>query len=353
MGALLGPFVAASSIPTTLVPVSDRAPIAPELPSSPLGAGGYLPKAEAVSPELAAPAPQAQEPAALPNGPHGIPGVVLRAYQLAQQSVAASDPTCGLSWPVLAGVGRIESNHARGGRLDANGTTVKPILGPQLSGGPGVAAIRDTDDGRLDGDPVWDRAVGPMQFIPSTWVNYQSDGNNDGIASPHNMYDAALDAARYLCAGNGDLRDPAQLASAIFRYNHSNDYVRTVLRWARAYSGGVTPLPAPTEDSSDEAVQAMGPPPAEQHHTTPAQNPSPPSTGEEGCGCQDNPIQIPLPPPAPPGDPLLAAAVDLRVLPQGEDGLDPATLLALGVGVDVNLGPLNLSVGIGLRIGTP
>jgi len=178
----------------------------------------------------------------------GIPAIVLDAYQRAERSVAVTHPQCGLKWWILAGIGRIESNHARGGKVDANGTTVTPILGPQLSGGPGIAAIRDTDGGRLDGDSAWDRAVGPMQFIPSTWARYGVDGNGDGVANPHNVYDAALAAAHYLCAGGADLRDPAQLAAAIFRYNHSQSYVRAVLSWAQRYASGVTELPVPPQE---------------------------------------------------------------------------------------------------------
>ena len=228
-----------------------------------LGASGKLPEADTLSPDLVAalqkptPATGAGPLAAVPPGPLGIPGIVLGAYQRAEQRTAVTDSQCGVSWPVLAAIGRIESNHARNGRVDVNGTTVSPILGPQLSGGPGIAAISDSDDGRLDGDTTWDRAVGPMQFIPTTWARYAIDGNDDGTASPHNVYDATLAAAYYLCAGGGDLRDPAQLASAIFRYNHSESYVRTVLTWASAYATGVTPLPS----TPGVPVDQIGPPP--------------------------------------------------------------------------------------------
>ena len=60
-------------------------------------------------------------------------------------------PGCHLTWPLLAGIGKVESAHASGGKVDANGTTRGRILGPVLNGGPGMAAIADTDQGRTTG----------------------------------------------------------------------------------------------------------------------------------------------------------------------------------------------------------
>lgn len=167
----------------------------------------------------------------------GIPGVMLDAYQRAARTLAATQPGCHLSWSVLAGIGRIESGHASDGRIDAAGNTLGPILGPRLDGSAGMAAIPDTDHGLLDGDPVWDRAVGPMQFIPSSWRSW-------GVGSPNNIYDSTLAAGRYLCAGGADLSDPAQLQMAVYRYNHSATYVDVVLRWAAAYLTGLIPTPS-------------------------------------------------------------------------------------------------------------
>ena len=135
------------------------------------------------------------------------------------------------------------SDIASGGRVDAFGDTLGPILGPQLDGSPGMAAIPDTDHGQLDTDLVWDRAVGPMQFIPSSWRSYGVDGNGDGVVNPNNIYDATITTGMYLCADGADLADPAQLQAAAFRYNHSATYVDIVLRWAQAYLTGVAPTP--------------------------------------------------------------------------------------------------------------
>ncbi|MBO0517868.1 lytic transglycosylase, partial [Streptomyces beijiangensis] len=101
------------------------------------------------------------------------------AYKQAQQTVAGTDPGCHLPWQLLAAIGKVESGQARGGRVDAGGTTLSPILGPVLNG-VGFANISDTDHGQYDGDSTHDRAVGPMQFIPSTWKTWGQDANGDG-----------------------------------------------------------------------------------------------------------------------------------------------------------------------------
>jgi hypothetical protein len=208
----------------------------PADPGAGVGSTGVPDSADARSPGIAT-------PPNLPDGPLGIPGAVLDAYQFAQRTLAATRPGCHLSWSVLAGIGRIESGHASGGRVDAFGNTLGPILGPQLDGSPGMAAIPDTDHGQLDTDLVWDRAVGPMQFIPSSWRSYGVDGNGDGVVNPNNIYDATITTGIYLCASGADLADSAQLQAAVFRYNHSATYVDIVLRWAQAYLTGVVPTP--------------------------------------------------------------------------------------------------------------
>ena len=145
---------------------------------------------------------------------------------------------CHLPVMLLAAIGEVESSTLRGRSLDAAHDAVPPVFGPALSGGA-YSAMRDTDGGRLDGDPVWDRAVGPMQFIPATWQIWGADGNGDGVADPQNIEDAALAAARYLCAGGRDLSRPADLRAAVFSYNHSARYVATVLGLVEAVTSGV------------------------------------------------------------------------------------------------------------------
>ncbi|MGB0190410.1 MAG: hypothetical protein ACPF9W_05510, partial [Nocardioides sp.] len=100
----------------------------------------------------------------------GIPAAALAAYQRAETVINAADKTCNLTWQLVAAIGRVESNHGRfgGSVLDDDGVATPGIYGLPLNGTKGTAAISDTDGGQLDNDSRWDRAVGPMQFIPST-----------------------------------------------------------------------------------------------------------------------------------------------------------------------------------------
>jgi hypothetical protein len=168
----------------------------------------------------------------------GIPRTMLQAYQAAEQWATGYAPACKLSWAFVAGVGRVESNHGRhgGAGFTATGQVMPPIVGIPLDGRPGVRRIADTDGGRWDGDSKWDRAVGPMQFLPTSWRALGRDGDGDGAADPHNAYDAAVSAAAFLCrGGGGSLANRATLERAVHAYNHSASYVQTVLSWADAY----------------------------------------------------------------------------------------------------------------------
>lgn len=159
-----------------------------------------------------------------------------------QKAADALSDRCHLPSALLMAIGEVESSSLRGRRLDTDHDVVPPVVGPALAGGR-FAAIRDTDGGRLDGDPVWDRAVGPMQFIPGTWRLWGADGNGDGVADPQNVEDAALAAGRYLCAGGRDLSRPADLEAAILSYNHSRQYLAAVLDLHDSVMGGVVAGP--------------------------------------------------------------------------------------------------------------
>ncbi|MEK2479137.1 lytic transglycosylase [Streptomyces noursei] len=196
-----------------------------------------------------------------PEGGIGIPATALDAYKKAERTLHSARPSCHLPWQLVAGIGRVESVHASGYGLRTDGSTVKPIRGPRLDGRQ-FALIRDTDGGRWDGDAEFDRAVGPMQFIPSTWATWGADGNGDGVNDPNNIYDAALTSGHYLCSGGRDLNRSADLDKAILRYNNSREYVNAVRDWMRTYQGGkvaATPDDAPAVPYHPDPADARGP----------------------------------------------------------------------------------------------
>lgn len=177
------------------------------------------------------------------SGVLNIPAIALTAYRNADGLMARIEPDCGVSWNLLAGIGQIESRHAFGGKTDDHGTAADPIFGPTLDGSlPGNEIILA---GRSSGRTVYARAMGPMQFLPSTWTHYAADGNGDGHADSQNLFDATLAAARYLCSGGLNLHDRAQLITAVLRYNNSMPYTQNVLGWAEAYASGVPPAYLP------------------------------------------------------------------------------------------------------------
>ena len=170
----------------------------------------------------------------------GIPDAALSAYQRAETVINAADRSCNISWQLIAAVGRVESDHGRanGNSLDDEGLATPGIFGIPLDGSNNTAVIRDTDAGQYDSDSRWDRAVGPMQFIPSTWSVVGVDGDGDGQRDPQDIDDAALATAVYLCSGDDDLATDAGRRAAVFRYNHSQDYVDLVLSFMDAYLEG-------------------------------------------------------------------------------------------------------------------
>lgn len=169
-----------------------------------------------------------------------IPPRMLAAYKKAVQRVGTYVPGCaGMRWPVLAGIAKVESNHAIGRTIASNGDIRPRIYGVLLNGsgaGGNTTVFPDTDNGRWDGTANAERAVGPFQFLPSTWESVGKDANGDKSADPHNADDAALGAAVYLCGSGRDLSQRSQLTAAIEQYNHSSAYVANVLGWIDQYT---------------------------------------------------------------------------------------------------------------------
>jgi membrane-bound lytic murein transglycosylase B len=251
------------SVHAAVTPVAAVSPTAPDQSGPVVIAIQRGPTAFRVA-EAASVAPP---PPMIVNSPGalGIPSVALVAYRSAEQKMAVAAPGCGVSWNLLAGIGRIESGHAGGGAVDARGTAVVPIYGPALDGTlPGNEVILQSSVGNR---ATYARAMGPMQFLPGTWARYASDGKGDGTADPQNLFDSTLAAARYLCSGGLNLRDPGQVMSAILRYNNSMSYAQNVLGWAAAYATGVVPVdlppltgpPPPLGNAFDEHPEGLGP----------------------------------------------------------------------------------------------
>ncbi|WP_293784178.1 lytic murein transglycosylase [uncultured Aeromicrobium sp.] len=168
----------------------------------------------------------------------GIPARALAAYAGADLQVR-DEQGCVVGWNTLAGIGQIESQHGTifGGRIGEDGRATDEIRGIALDGTRGTRAIADTDGGELDGDDVWDRAIGPLQFIPETWQQWGADGNGDGSEDPHHIDDAALAAARYLCGvGDSGLDDDQGWIAAVRGYNNSAQYQSDVASSAEEYA---------------------------------------------------------------------------------------------------------------------
>jgi membrane-bound lytic murein transglycosylase B len=213
-----------------------------------------------------------------------IPRMVLDAYQRAAASVQGHG--CQLQWWGLAGIGRVESDQGRAehAELTPNGDLLPPIIGVPLTGQNGTALI-------LDDSGAYAHAIGPLQFLPSTWAEWGADGNGDGVKDPNNIYDASLAAAHYLCATSTQLSSDPGLTAAYFSYNHSDDYVTEVLAYAHSYEEaqdqGLIPAmsPIPLYEVAPAAAQTLadgGPAPVPAAPATPTDNGTVPSTSPLG-----------------------------------------------------------------------
>ncbi|MGA5409024.1 lytic transglycosylase domain-containing protein [Streptomyces lavendulocolor] len=350
LSASQAPGVTPAAADGTDQPMSDATPPSPD--GSATGNSPYYTDL----PPLNTPAPPGGSTQPTVTGPAeaGIPATVLAAYKQAEQYLKTDDPGCNLPWQLLAGIGKVESGQARGGRVDANGTTLSPILGPVLNG-VGFANISDTDKGAYDGDRTHDRAVGPMQFIPSTWATWGQDANGDGRKDPNNIYDAARAAGMYLCANNRDLALKADLDKAILSYNRSTEYLRTVLSWFEYYKSnshqvpdGTGVLPIDRSDPGTGSGAGTSPvltptptptPPVTPRPTPPAPSPSPgaggatptpkpPATKPPTPTPPATPTPTPTPPPTPTPTPTPSPSPSATVTRLKDAGTGPLTATA-------------------------
>lgn len=247
MVALLAGSITAGAVvvprsASTADPVS--APSMTPIPSAPAPAPTAAPPPSPVAPSPTATGGPAGPPADVLRGwaqqmsaRTAIPVVALQAYGYAELVLARTQPDCRLSWTTLAAIGRVESDHGHlgGAVVQPDGRVTPPIFGPPLDGEGDRKLIEDTDNGQLDGDPIYDRAIGPMQFIPESWRLEQVDATGDGVADPHNVHDAALAAANYLCRLGRDLSAATDWWAAVLSYNAVQAYAEAVFDAANDY----------------------------------------------------------------------------------------------------------------------
>ncbi|CUR58173.1 putative Transglycosylase family protein [metagenome] len=313
-GAVIAPAAAPLGVPQPEASVSepDSAPLAPVYPPPVTTESGWA-KTAAVTTD------------AVVDSDDPVSSVLLAAYQSAASAVPAS---CHLPMTLLAAIGQVESGNLAGRSLDAEHRAVPPVLGPVLNG-KGFSAIHDTDDGVYDGDRTWDRAVGPMQFIPGTWVRFGADLDGDGERNPQDVEDAAGAAAAYLCYGGRDLATTEGLHAAVLSYNHSETYVDLVLAWKATYDrDGFGSLPTPSVVTRVVSPTIVAPTvpasPGQPDHVTPSvgePTSAPPPLVEGTKEADDDPLVHPVvDPPAPdPTDPPVTDPTD----PPVTDPTDP------------------------------
>ena len=206
--------------------------------------------------------PVSQASTALAGGPSvealdTIPPAYLTVY-------LAAAPTCpGLPWAVLAGIGRVESDHGQS-------------TAPGVHSGANYAG-----------------AEGPMQFEPATFARYAVNADRPAPLTPYDPADAIYTAAAMLCANGATSGTSTGIRQAIYAYNHAQWYVTDVLAWAARYTVPPPAKPPPPPSPSPPARSASptnGVPPARTPTTAPgwcspptprraSTSPAPPTSG--------------------------------------------------------------------------
>ncbi len=224
-------------------------------------------------------------------GTGALPGPAAYAYTFASSALEEAEPGCGLRWSLLAAIGRIESDHGRSGssRLGDQGVVSPAMRGARLDGSRGTSIVRDTDAGDLDGSARFDRAIGPMQLLPSTWGVVGVDADGDGKRDPDDIDDAALGAAVLLCGAPGRLTTDGGLAEALERYNAAPGYAAAVTELEREYRRAGVPVA-----TLGNASSTLGPTPSAPSASMEAlitgsdTSPSPSPSGTGGNGDPQN-----------------------------------------------------------------
>lgn len=195
----------------------------------------------------------------------GISPVLADAYDQALVKMQSVVPGCRIRLALVAAVVEQEAASGRGRTISPTGDLDPRIIGEPLDGGVDAggnpkALINDTDGGRWDGDTTYDHAVGIAQFIPSTWAASGLDGNDDGVADPHDVYDAVLSQAAKLCRDGFPLASADDERRALYAYNPAEWYVTHVLALADQIQVMLDQAsPADTSDSATTIDRPEGP----------------------------------------------------------------------------------------------
>lgn len=148
--------------------------------------------------------------------------------RLAEAYRAAAGRCPGLDENLIAAVGGVETDHGSfaGARIDPQTGVVAPsIFGPPLNGTNNTAAMPIGPwSGWWGLSGPWQRAVGPMQFLPSTFDAYAADADGDGLTNPHDIDDAVATSAAYICANAGERVDGPEEVARIYNPGDASNY---------------------------------------------------------------------------------------------------------------------------------
>lgn len=141
-----------------------------------------------------------------------------------------------MGWTTLAAIGEVESDHGRfgGAVLGEDGRSSRPVIGTCARRQRHRRVAIRRRGPALSRRPTWDHAVGPMQFLSSSWARFGADADGDGVADPTVLDDAAW--GRHLCSRGERLDVGGALSRAVLDYNPSNEYRLTVYEVAGGYA---------------------------------------------------------------------------------------------------------------------
>ena len=156
-----------------------------------------------------------------------LPGAAFSAYRRASSMLQETDGRCEVPAALLAGIGRIMSNHGRaeGSQLQTGGLTSDRLVG--LAGSP----TADVDGGQIDLSPVTDSRVGPLQVLPGQWLEFLPVGAIE--SSPDWIYSSAIVTGRVLCSAGKGLKSNEGIHRALNAFTNNASLTEAILGSAR------------------------------------------------------------------------------------------------------------------------